>query len=646
MARKKSFRPAIKPAETIDELRRGVETELNRLSTQLGSQDFFGDASANTYRLTRLGNPAAEHDAVNLKTMRKAIDEAIRELYGKLHRPDLSRSYNYNDEEFSIIPGGFVINGLDMSKSFNFDTDIFGNDVDFTVLAGGIGTDEIAAGAVTTLKLTTQEINLGYGGNDMPVRLRIYDTSNNPIGWIGDDSINHGGDTDYVGAWFKRLLVGGDGTLGNAGMFADANGNVVAKSIWVYDALGTTGWIGSRQTSGPDPQTYYGGFFKELYVGGSWSEVDDYGPLDAPLYVDNAGNLRIQDGTIELADSSGNTIEISTDNPLLYTGNSGEFIGFGEVGSSTFINIGAAVGAGTASTATMYWDNWRQTYGTSPVVENYMQIVNGYGELYLGAAVTGLPSIYLDGGEHHISITDGGTSNTPDLAGGGALASASGQPWWYDQTANVWKQLAYTGGGASPGGADHDVQFNNSGAFGGENRFTWNDTTDTLTIYNGTYYVYITGAGIQTTGNAANAIEATAGGVTAEYLIADGSSTAALLLNELSSDHTGTSTSHGYIYHKSDALYFRYHNGVSWTNDVLPILDNGSSNTEVVYNSGGNGLDSASTFYFSGGIVYGDAFEAASLFRLGTYAGVNGTFVDNGGNTVRVRGGIITDLTE
>jgi hypothetical protein len=38
------------------------------------------------------------------------------------------------------------------------------------------------------------------------------------------------------------------------------------------------------------------------------------------------------------------------------------------------------------------------------------------------------------------------------------------------------------GGGGTPGGSDTHVQFNNSGAFGGDSNFTWNNTTKKLTL--------------------------------------------------------------------------------------------------------------------------------------------------------------------
>jgi len=60
----------------------------------------------------------------------------------------------------------------------------------------------------------------------------------------------------------------------------------------------------------------------------------------------------------------------------------------------------------------------------------------------------------------------GGTGISTELSGATLTITASG------------------GGGGTPGGADTQVQFNNSGAFGGDSAFTYNSGTDTLTVTN------------------------------------------------------------------------------------------------------------------------------------------------------------------
>lgn len=49
-------------------------------------------------------------------------------------------------------------------------------------------------------------------------------------------------------------------------------------------------------------------------------------------------------------------------------------------------------------------------------------------------------------------------------------------------TSTGLKWAAPSGGSGTPGGSDTQVQFNDGGSFGGDSGFTWNKTTDTLTV--------------------------------------------------------------------------------------------------------------------------------------------------------------------
>lgn len=61
-----------------------------------------------------------------------------------------------------------------------------------------------------------------------------------------------------------------------------------------------------------------------------------------------------------------------------------------------------------------------------------------------------------------------------------ATAGASGNVLTSNGT--DWTSAAPSGGGGTPGGSNTQVQFNDSGAFGGDADFTWNKTTNLLTI--------------------------------------------------------------------------------------------------------------------------------------------------------------------
>ncbi len=65
-------------------------------------------------------------------------------------------------------------------------------------------------------------------------------------------------------------------------------------------------------------------------------------------------------------------------------------------------------------------------------------------------------------------------------------ASDNGKILYYDHSSFSFKWKTETGGGGSgtPGGSNTQVQFNNSGAFGGDSDFTYNSTTNTLTVVN------------------------------------------------------------------------------------------------------------------------------------------------------------------
>jgi len=95
-------------------------------------------------------------------------------------------------------------------------------------------------------------------------------------------------------------------------------------------------------------------------------------------------------------------------------------------------------------------------------------------------------------------------------------AEASGVKW-----------AAAAGGGGSPGGSDTQVQFNDGGAFAGASGWTWNKTTNTMTLASGT----------QTTSNPAQVVTQTwnAGGVTFtghRINITDTASAAASVIDE------------------------------------------------------------------------------------------------------------------
>jgi hypothetical protein len=67
---------------------------------------------------------------------------------------------------------------------------------------------------------------------------------------------------------------------------------------------------------------------------------------------------------------------------------------------------------------------------------------------------------------------------------GALLVAGSNVTLTYNDGANTLT-IASSGGSGSPGGSDTEVQFNDGGAFAGDSGFTWNKTTNVLTVTGG-----------------------------------------------------------------------------------------------------------------------------------------------------------------
>ena len=91
-------------------------------------------------------------------------------------------------------------------------------------------------------------------------------------------------------------------------------------------------------------------------------------------------------------------------------------------------------------------------------------------------------------GDIHVSgtvTTQNGLSGSLTKLSDGSSAFIAGSNITITSASNGAVTIASSGGGGSPGGADTEVQFNDGGAsFGGENTFTFNKTTNTLTSTN------------------------------------------------------------------------------------------------------------------------------------------------------------------
>jgi hypothetical protein len=188
----------------------------------------------------------------------------------------LSGSYS-SDFHIDGTTGKWTMNAIDMSKATNLSSQ-------FAVSGGVTNLTNLSAALINT-----GQLQVGGGGSKVS-QFKIFDTGNNLIGFIGDDS----GSTGYVGSWFKRCSIGGTAT--SPGMFADSSGNVVATTLYITSAGGSLGWIGS---SGG----FNGAWFKQVLIGGS-------SPGTAKIVCDSAGNVTIA-GNLISGNISGNSASIT-----------------------------------------------------------------------------------------------------------------------------------------------------------------------------------------------------------------------------------------------------------------------------------------------------------------------------------------------
>jgi hypothetical protein len=74
----------IPPCDNVEELRNAVVHQLALMARQVADRSFREDIVANEHRITRLGDPVRLDDAVNLKTLKKALrpEEEIENVNG------------------------------------------------------------------------------------------------------------------------------------------------------------------------------------------------------------------------------------------------------------------------------------------------------------------------------------------------------------------------------------------------------------------------------------------------------------------------------------------------------------------------------------------------------------------------------------
>jgi hypothetical protein len=143
--------------------------------------------------------------------------------------------------EFHIDPtsGKFAMNAVDFTKATNFSSQ-------FVVSSGAFRIDQIAANLIVSGALQV-------GGPGMMSIMKNFDTSGNLIGWVGDDTATSG----FVGAWFKRLLIGGSSPA-SANIIADSSGNVsIAGATFSLTSSNITTLITNGSVTGLGGVAYF-----------------------------------------------------------------------------------------------------------------------------------------------------------------------------------------------------------------------------------------------------------------------------------------------------------------------------------------------------------------------------------------------------
>jgi len=152
--------------------------------------------------------------------------------------------------------------------------------------------------------------------------------------------------------------------------------------------------------------------------------------------------------------------------------------------------------------------------------------------------------------------------------------------------ARVWTTL---GGSTAPGGSNTQVQFNNSGAFGGSANFTWDNTNKILTLADSG-----SGSGLIVNGSSSSAVNVPNGTVQANNLTTKNG----LYFVEVAAPTTALGIGILYSDSSSHLLKVSLNNGSFVPVATVP----GSSNTQVMF-SNGTALQGSATFTFAANVL-------------------------------------------
>lgn len=156
-----------------------------------------------------------------------------------------------------------------------------------------------------------------------------------------------------------------------------------------------------------------------------------------------------------------------------------------------FLELETALSPGIPPIDATYWVSTANAALTSErdigaLASGYLQIVTG-GGIAVPSTVPQIPATDLSG---ILPVASGGTGDS-SFTDHGVLVGSGTDPVSVTAVGSAGQVLTSNGAGldptfqapgGSPGGSDTQVQFNDSGAFGGDAGLTYNKTTDALTL--------------------------------------------------------------------------------------------------------------------------------------------------------------------
>ena len=455
---------------------------------------------------------------------------------------NVNEDYGLNLNTYFLARGGLATD----NTAFNAVHALLGGMTALSYTAGGLyaaGTVTACCGVLPTVEYLGGYIQIGHSVG--PPSAGTIATVNNPL--TAGDGINQGTmywDDSlacvnvYNGTSWGCIGSGGGGggsaagantqvQFNNAGNFgASANLTWASNQLSVVGTVLATVGLTNTGTAPNAIQAPSGGYT------GKWSTVSDstfwleesapaLGAVgQAKIYADSTSHQ------LMLSKNNGAFVQVATNTGTLTTGHCASFDGSGNVvdagGPCTTGGGGGTVSAATKGSVAFYttagtgttvggttnlsWNNTTQalsiistSLSVPALVVNTGYVQSDGGLLATNGVANAFNSIQApSGGMEALSFTAAnyiqsgqGTVNptptTSDTFHAGAMYynTTSGCEEVYN--GYTWACMTGGGGGGTPGGGNTNVQFNNSGSFGGSNNFEWNNTSQVLTVHSSDY---------------------------------------------------------------------------------------------------------------------------------------------------------------